>query len=220
MKRGGPTRLGIGLMVLVVATVMIGGLVWVGKTFFGGQNTSNSETVSAGQKLLDKPTTQTTVRLSVRGPITAQEAHYSIALTINANSRNLVIWRGYDGTIITQENLTNSSGSFNDLLAALNRAGMMKENKNAADTANQGICAVGQVIQFEVLDGEKSTQKLWTTSCQELQGNFDGLTANVIDLFLDQVPDARNRIAAAKDDLDVEARTGIGNPWDGLAAFN
>jgi len=228
MKRGGPTKLGIGLMVVIVAAVMIGGLFWVGKTLFGGQNgsTATTDTVSAGQKLLDKPTANTVVRMSVRGPITAQENHYSIALTVNQTSRNLTIWRGYDGTVLTQENLTNSTGSFSDLLAALNRAGFMKSN-NTADT-NQGICAVGQLINFEVLENvrnlngtvsQKSVEKLWTTSCEGLSGNFNGLASNVINLFLNQIPDAQNRIAAAKTQLDSENQASIGDPWDGLAAF-
>ena len=229
MKRGGPTKIGIILIVLIAAIIVVGVLVWLGKSFFGGGgDKSTTETVSAGQKLLDKPTADTAVRLSVRGPITAQEAHYSIALTISQTSRSLTIWRGYGGSVMTSENLANSSGSFSDLIAALNRAGLMKKTtKDAGD--NHGICAVGQLIHFEVLQYvkddkgqmvEKSAEKLWTTSCPDLKGNFDGLANNVIDLFLNQIPDARNRIAAAKNHLDSENRATIGSPWDGLAAFN
>ena len=227
MKRGGPTKLGIGIVVVIVALLLVGGLIWIGRSFFGGSSAkTDSDALSAGQKLLNKPTADTAVRLSVRGPITAQETHYSIAETISATSRNLTIWRAYDGTVMTNENLSNSAGAFSDLLAALNRAGFMKQNGNT--DVNQGICAIGQLIQFEILQypkndkgeiTEKSVGKLWTTSCAGLGGNFDGLAANVIDLFLNQIPDARNRIAAAKNDLDSENRAAIGNPWEGLNAF-
>jgi hypothetical protein len=215
------------LLIAIIAVVVIGGIVWGARSLFSGGDQPVAETVSAGQKLLDKPSAETAVRMSVRGPITAQESHYSIAMTISQASRNLTIWRGYDGSIMTEESLANSAGSFADLTAALNRASFMEKLENV-DEANAGICAVGQLIQFEILEyktdengkiSEKSAEKLWTTSCSNLTGNFGGLSANVIDLFLDQIPDARNRIAAAKNDLASENRTTIGDPWDGLAAF-
>lgn len=207
MKRGGPTRLGIGLLVVIVAAAVIGGVIWVGRNVLGGGKSSDTaEQVSAGQKLLNKPSAATAVRLSVRGPITAEEEHYSIAITVSAGARELVVWRGYDGTVMKKIDLDNSAGSFNDLAAALNRAGMMQK-VSGADNGNQGICAVGQLIQFAVLDGDKTAEELWTTSCAGLKGNFDGLAANVIDLFLNQIPVARSTIDAAKNTLNQEQTT-------------
>ena len=227
MRRGGPTRLGAGLIVLIMAVVIIGALVWAGRTFLGNNNSGGGEAeIDYGQQLLDEPTETTAVRMSVRGPITAQENHYSIALTISSTARNLTIWRSYDGSVMTSENLTNSAASFNDLLAALNRASYMKEAR--AEEENQGICAVGQLINFEIFEyqtddqgetTEKLAKKLWTTSCNGLTGSFNGLTPNVIDLFLGQIPDARNRISAAKSVIDQENRASIGSPWEGLDAF-
>ncbi len=227
MRRGGPTRLGTILLVLIMAVVLIGAGVWVSRTFFGSDSDGGTEeVVDHGQQLLDEPTETTAVRMSVRGPITAQENHYSIALTISASARNLTIWRSYDGSVMTSEDLTNSAASFNDLLSALNRAGYMKEAK--AEEENQGICAVGQLINFEIFEyktneqgetKEEGGKRLWTTSCNGLTGSFDGLTTNVIDLFLDQIPDARNRISAAKSAIDQENRASIGSPWEGLEAF-
>jgi len=227
MKRGGPTRLGAGLIVLIMAVVIIGAAVWAGRTFFGSGSGGDKEViVDRAQELLDEPTEATAVRMSVRGPITAQENHYSIALTISSTARNLTIWRSYDGSVMTSENLTNSTASFNDFMAALNRAGYLKETR--AEEENQGICAVGQLINFEIFEYQANEQgeiteelakKLWTTSCSGLTGNFGGLTTNVIDLFLNQIPDARNRISAAKSAIDQENRASIGSPWEGLDAF-
>ena len=227
MKRGGPTKIGAILMILIMAVVLFGGFYLAGKFLLGGENQNNSgEEVNLGQQLLDKPNDKTAVRMSVRGPITAQEEHYSIALTINASARELLIFRGYEGKIMTQEKLENSKASFDDFLSALSRAGMAKESQNEENP--QGICAIGQIIKFEIFENhqnengaisEKSAKSLWTTSCPGLTGNFDGLTANVIALFLDQIPDARNRISAAKNELNIENRAKIGNPMDGLEAF-
>jgi hypothetical protein len=206
MKRGGPTRLGIGLLVAIIVIALIGGLIWVGRNFLGGNNQSTPETVNAGQKLLDKPTATTSLRLTVRGPITAEEEHYSLAITISQTSRNLTIWRGYDGTVMKKVDLANSADSFRDLAAAMNRAGLMREIDGPGDD-NAGICAIGQLIEFQVLDGEKVAKTLWTTSCAGLKGDFAGLATNVIDLFLDQIPASRNLIDQAKNTLSQELNT-------------
>lgn len=229
MRRGGgPTRLGIIILVVIIVAAVIGGIVWVSRNFFSGENQKSAEeNISAGQKLLNKPTAGTGVRMSVRGPITAQEDHYSIALTISQTSRGLTIWRGYDGTKMTEENLANSAASFTDFALALNRAKFMTKVENV-ENPDGGICAVGQLIQFEIFEyvknnsgetTEKSAEKLWTTSCNDITGNFGGLAPNTINLFLDQIPDARNRISAAKNDIYAENRAEIGSPWEGLGAF-
>ena len=54
------------------------------------------------------------------------------------------------------------------------------------------------MIQFEMLDGDNSAKKLWTTSCAKLEGSFAGLDINVEQLIIDQIPDARSIINRAK----------------------
>jgi hypothetical protein len=205
MNRGRPTRLGIGLLVIVLAGLVIGGLVWLGGAIFsnGQDQTVESDNLNAGQRLLESPTDKTAVRLTVRGPIVAKEQHYSIALTINASRRSLLIFRGYDGEIMATTDFDNNRAAFDDLLAALNRAGMMNSTTEGTND-NAGVCAIGQLIQFEVLDDDKTAKKLWTTSCVGIEGNFDGLAANVVDLFLRQVPGGRGLIDQAKMTLDQD----------------
>ncbi len=224
MRRGQPTKLGRVLLIVIVVAVFIGALVWAGRALLGGNNTAKTDEVNAGQKLLDKPTDQMAVRMSVRGPIVATENHYSIVMTISQTNREIVTFRGYDGEVIQDEKLGNNQAAFRDFLAALNRAGFMQETLNV-DEPNQGICAIEQLITFEVLEyqhddkgavTEKSAKKLWTTSCPDLNGNFAGLVVNVEDLFIKQIPDARAVIDHAKNVVDPsgvyrdEYDTGLG----------
>jgi hypothetical protein len=207
------------MLIIVVAVVMIGGLIWVGRTLFDGGDAKPDE-VNAGQKLLDKPADNMAVRMSVRGEIVASENHYSVVITISNSAREIVTFRGYDGSIIKREQLDNSPAAFNDLVAALNRAGYMKETK-MDDNQNQGICAVGQLIYFEVLEyvkddngslTEKTAKRLWTTSCPKLTGDFAGLVVNVEDLFVKQIPNARQIIDHAKNTVYRESYdTGLGS---------
>ena len=201
MRRGRPTRAGAVLLMIIAAIVLVGGLLWAGQALFNGGSTSSEDTLSAGQKLLNKPTDATSVRMSVRGPIVAKENHYSIIISIAQAERTITTFRGYDGDVMDTQTIGNTKASFSDFLAALNRAGFMTEDKSIG-TENQGICAVGQLIFFEILENDKSVGKLWTTSCPKLNGNFGGLVINVQDLFLNQIPNSRDIIDDAKDAVE------------------
>ena len=206
MRRGQPTKLGTVLLIIVVLAVVIGGIVWVGKALFGGE--SGPTEANAGQKLLDEPTAMTGVRMSVRGPVSASETHYSIIMTITANHRQITTYRGYDGSIVHDEKLNNNMMAFLDLTAALSRAGFMKENGNTEPS--DGVCATGQLIYFEIFEYvkneqdatvEKSVKTLWTTECEKITGNFGGLLINVINLFKAQIPNSQAIIDNAKEEI-------------------
>lgn len=197
MRRGKPTRLGAILLMIIAAVILVAGLLWAGQSLFGGSSTNDEEKLSPGQKLLNDPTDVTSVRMSVRGPIVAKENHYAIVLSISQTERTITTFQGYDGQVLSTQTLGNTKAAFSDLLAALNRAGFMTEVKGVGNE-NQGICAVGQLIFFEILSDDKSIGKLWTTSCSKLNGSFGGLVINVQDLFLNQIPNSRNIINSAK----------------------
>jgi len=203
MRRGQSTGLSRALLVIVVIALIVIGVVWIGRALFGGQ--SKPAEVSAGQRLLDKPSDQMAVRMSTRGPIDASERHYSIIMTVSADQRRITTYRGYDGTVIHDERLTNTKAAFGDFVAALNRAGFMKERQN--DEPSQGICATGQLIFFEVFEyvtdaqgntSEKLATKLWTTTCDKLTGNFAGMLVNIVSLFKAQIPGSQTIIDDAK----------------------
>jgi len=206
MRRGQPTKLGTALLIIIVIAAVVGGITWVGRSIFN--NNSKPKEVNAGQQLLDEPNDQVAVRMSVRGPVNAGENHYSIVMTISYNQRRITTYRGYDGSVIDDEKLSNTQMAMNDFLAALNRAGYMKEN--STDEPNQGICATGQLIFFEIFEyvrdeqgnvTEELAKKLWTTSCDKLNGNFAGMLNNVINLFKAQIPDSQTIIENAKKEV-------------------
>jgi len=197
------------MLVIIALLVVIGGVVWVGRTLLGGDVKPTE--ANAGQKLLDEPTDMMGVRMSVRGPVNANEIHYSIIMTITASERRLTTYRGYNGSIIHDERLDNNMAAFRDLAAALSRAGFMHEN--GRDEPEEGVCATGQLIYFEVFEYvkndqdetvEKSVKKLWTTECEKITGNFAGLLINVVDLFKAQIPNSQAIIDSAKEVVEDE----------------
>ena len=192
MKRGGPTRLGIILIVLVFAAVIVGAIVWAGQGIFSGKAPTDS--LSSAQKLLEKSNSQTSIKMVVRGPITAQENHYSISAQISASSRNLTVLQGYSGQVVVNQNFANSSDAFNDMMAVLNREGFMSSQSTNLTTA--GICADGQVLNFQIFDGSRKVGDLWSDSCGD-SGTFAG-SSSVISTILGQIPNSSDTIANAK----------------------
>lgn len=192
MKRGGPTRLGIILIVLIFAAVIIGAIIWAGQNIFG-ENTETSQ-LSAAQKLLSKPDDETAIVLLVRGPITAQENHYSISAKISSSSRNLTIDQGYSGKNVVNQSFANSTNAFSDMMAVLNREGFM--NKQITNLTTAGICANGQVLNFQIFDGSRKVGDLWSDSCGD-NGTFAG-NSSVIQTILGQIPNSNDTITKAK----------------------
>lgn len=197
MRRGQPTRLGSVLLIIAIVAIVLSAVLWATRTLFSNDSTDEPVELNAGQQLLNEPTDQTAVRMSVRGPIVASEQHYSIVITISQSSRSITTYRGYEGEVIETKTLPNTAAAFSDLLSALNRASYMEENTSVTQDP-AGICAVGQLIQFEMLSGAESVKKLWTTSCRNLEGTFNGLESNVERLLIGQIPEAQSIINRAK----------------------
>lgn len=203
MRRSGDFRVG-WLLILLVIFCLIGGFFWFAQEIFFGKKSENSSAkLNAGEKLLENPNNNLGARISVRGPIIAQEKHYSLAMTITQNSRNLTIWRGYDGEIFKQIQRTNSAKSFADFVGAIKRAGIATERKitDQGKGSKAGICASGQLIKFEILEKNSVKFSLWTTSCKSNPGNFGGEGENIKELFLRQIPNAQLEINRAKTEL-------------------
>lgn len=190
-------RLGISLLVVIVALVMIGGIAFLAQSIFGGA--SNKPMAGNSQvKLLTEPTDNTVVTMTVRGPITAKEKHYDITVELSSTQRKLVIYKGYNKIEESKKiELDNDSQAFRDFLLALNQAGFV--NKLADDVAkDNGMCANGQIINFAIRQGDQAKYDAWTTSCGDVTGDFAGNNAQVIDLIVGQIPGAKAAIASAQ----------------------
>lgn len=197
MQRRSSARIGVVLLIVIIAIVLISGIVFLAQSLFGGGG--GSQPVQSGESsLLTEPTDNTTVAMSVRGPVTAREHHYDIQLEISATKRLLFITTGYDNpTEVKRIELDNDKGAFTDLLLALNAAGYTSKAEATANK-NDGLCATGQLITFTLKDGDETKSDVWTTSCASVTGDFAGHSSTVIQLLLDQIPGSRDAIRTAK----------------------
>lgn len=196
MKRSN-NKLGFIILVVLVALVLIGGVVFMVQVILGGSSkkpsTKPAETEAVD--LLENPTATTRVEIKVRGPVVARENHYDIDITLTSSSRQVKVYRGYGRSDVAKEiNLDNDQNSYATYLKALKNRGFSKETTDKVATKDDGICPKGQLIEYIVRDDTTTGSDLWTTSCNDIQGSFGGSSQGVIDLTLAQIPGAKDAI--------------------------
>lgn len=211
MKRSN-NKVGLIILVVLVAMVLIGGVVFMVRVILSGGSTNDKkpaqQPTTEKVDLLNKPTASTVVEVKTRGPIVARENHYDIDMTISASSRSLKVYQGYDRAITLKEiNLDNDQNAFNSYLKALKVRGFDKENKEE-DVAEKtdGVCPNGQLIEYIIRDNTQAGSDLWTVSCSDIHGTFGGNSQGVIDLTEGQIPGASDAIRDARRQLTSDGQ--------------
>jgi hypothetical protein len=179
------------IIVLLVVAIAIAALVSVGRAVFGGDS-SNGTKVDPGVESLLNTAVDHSVRMTVRGPLVADEQFRSYQITVDSSSRRLNTYSGYLGQTIDSVQLGNNTKAYDEFVHALDRANLMKgteleDEKN--DT--RGICATGRVYEFEVLQGASVIKRLWTSTCKGSTGSLKASLSQVQKLFTNQIPDSK-----------------------------
>jgi hypothetical protein len=199
MYKGNSSRILPILLILVVVAIAIAGLVSLGRMVFGGDQTDPSQ-VDVGREALLSTSVDRSVRMTVRGPIVAEEEFRSYQVTVSPTSRQLVTYSGYLESTIETKQYSNNVKAYEEFVHALNKANMMNGQAFEGEKDDtRGICATGNVYEFEVRRGDSSVKRLWTSTCQGSPGSFKASVDQVEKLFLDQIPDSRNVVK----DLDI-----------------
>ena len=190
MYRGNSSRVFPIVIVLIVVAIAIAALVSVGRTIFGGDTQTDSSKVDAGQKALLNTSVGNSVRMTVRGPIVADEDFRSYRVAVDASGRNLSTYSGYVSQVIDSKQLGNNVKAYEQFVYALDKANFMKGTAATGEADDtRGICASGRVYEFEVVQGGMVTKRLWTSTCRGSSGSFKGSSDQIEKLFLGQIPD-------------------------------
>lgn len=179
------------IIVIIVIALAIWAMVSLGRAMFGrdSSTTSTTEPVNNGKAALTQTTADRSVRMTVRGPIVASENFNSYTITVTPSSRTMTTYVGYVGQQINTEQLSNDTQAYTQFVSALSRANLMEGTPLTGDADNtSGICATGNVYQFEVLQGDNTVQNLWTSTCKGSPGSLKASLAQVVSLFRAQIP--------------------------------
>jgi hypothetical protein len=178
--------------VLIVVAIAIAALVSVGKTIFGGGDQPSTAQTDTSEQALLSTAAGNSVRMTVRGPIVADENFRSYRIAVDASGRNLTTYSGYLDQQLSNTQLSNNVKAYEEFVYALNRANLVKGTALEGDKDDtRGICATGNVYEFEVLQGGMVTKHLWTSTCKGSPGSFKGSVEQVRSLFLNQIPDSK-----------------------------
>jgi hypothetical protein len=184
------------VLLLIIIAIAIAALVSVGRAIFGGGTSTPSQADTSQQTLLNTSLTHA-VRMTVRGPIVADENFRSYQITVSPTSRSLVTYSGYLDQAIDSKQLSNNTQAYTQFVYALNRANMIDGTALTGDKDDmRGVCATGQVYVFETLDSGNRVKDLWTSSCSGSKGSFKASVPQVQNLFLEQIPNSSDLLNA------------------------
>jgi hypothetical protein len=189
MNNSGIQRIVPIALVLIVIIVAIAALVSLGRGIFGSGSTE--PVVDTGQEALLNTAFDRSVRLTVRGPIVADEKFHSYTITAAPTTRVLTTYEGYLDRQVESTQLANNNKAYEEFVHALDRADLMAGKPLEGEENDiRGICATGRVYEYEVLQASNVVKRLWTTSCGKTKGSLQAANQSLTKLFQAQIPDA------------------------------
>jgi len=170
----------IGLSVTVILLILLVFLL------FHGSGKSNVPTTA--MPLHSYANTNAEVRMTIDGPINANEDHQQVQITANQNVVTFDQFQGYDSTVVNQQKFVNSVNAYSAFLYALELNGFTEGNNSSVLSSEQGHCAQGDRYVFELIQGGNDLERYWATSCPKVAVSFEGNLTVMLALFEAQVP--------------------------------
>ena len=187
------------LLVIVIMIVAIAAVIAIGRALLGGgssNNSTNTVVTDEGRTALLTVDNSRSVRLTVRGPIVANENFRSYRVTISPEERDITTYGGYLENVLETKKFDNNNRAYEELVHALDKRRMM-DGRVLPEEQNdlRGICASGQIYQFDTLVNGETVRSLWTSDCDGSKGSATANVSEVIDMFLKQIPEGRKIVS-------------------------
>lgn len=185
------------LLVIVITIVAVAAVIAIGRALFGKNDSGQTDqNVNTGQVALLSTEEGRAVRLTVRGPIVANENFRSYSVIISPSSRDMTTYEGYLDKEINQKKLDNNVKAYTELIYALDKRKMMNGMQLTEQQNDlRGICASGKVYKFETLKDNSVVKSLWTSDCSGSKGSAQANVNEILDMFLKQIPDGKKMAA-------------------------
>lgn len=182
------------ILVIVIVIVVVAALVSITRSIFFSSN-APSATSNTNQNALTNTAAGSSVRMTVRGVIVANEDFRSYQITISPTSRVLTGYSGYLRTQTQQVMLSNNIPAYEEFVNALDQADLNKGSELTGDRNDvSGVCATGKLYQFEIANNGQPVKSLWTTTCRASKGSLDATLSPLLALFTKQIPDGASVI--------------------------
>jgi hypothetical protein len=169
----------IGLIIVLIILLFTGG---------GGSGPKKPKTTMS---LADYASTGAVVRLTIDGPIVADQNHQAVQITVGQDDTTYEQIQGYQGTVVNQQSFVNNQNSYSNFLYALGRAGFTQGDSSKALANEKGYCPTGNRYIFELINNGTTVQRYWSTSCSGPK-TYKGSRSLTLTLFEAQVPNYNN----------------------------
>jgi len=186
------------VLVVVIVIIAIVALISGARAIFFSGSSSREEVTDTTVASLLSTSVSSSVSMSVRGPIVADEDFHSYRIVVSPTSRQITTYNGYMGTVIAQQTLGNNTAAYEQFVNALNLAKMTAGNEPKEEENNdvRGICATGKLSEFSILSNDMSVETLWTSTCDGSKGTLRASASQLSNLFTAQIPDSEKLIRA------------------------
>ena len=167
----------IGLVILLIVLL-----------FSGGSSTPTKKVPSSGKTLDSYAATDAQVRITVDGPIVANQDHHQTQVTVDRNNVVVNLVRGYDNNVVTTQSFANTQASYSAFLHSLEVLEFTIGNTSDETLKSEaGHCSSGVRYIFEIIQGGHDIERLWATSCGGPH-SYNGNLTGTLNLFRRQIP--------------------------------
>ena len=192
---GGPTRLGM-IIIGIVFFLIVAGLFFF---ITGGSRGNQPSQDEQNRRLVTNVTTGRSVRMTVYGPIVADEDRESYEITVTTSNRRFAAYKGYTQSQVASSDYDNTYEGYQQFVYALSRVGFDKERAlGDVENDDRGACATGKKYVYELFDNGDQIKRVWTTTCSGSRGSFARASDAVKSLFIKQIPDFTTAIKPLK----------------------
>jgi hypothetical protein len=138
--------------------------------------------------LADYITSTSEVTLTLDGPISANDTHHSIKISVDERRATAELIKGYEGQVEDSKSYATNENSYANFLLALKHAGFTLGNTDDSLKDERGYCPTGMRYIYQLKNNDKEVRRFWGTSCNR-DGTYKGLGELTRDLFRRQIPD-------------------------------
>lgn len=178
-------------LVIIIIIIAIAALVSLARVVFFSGGTSTPDVVDTSREALLNTSAGHSVRMSVRGPIVANEEFNSYQITVSPSQRTIQTYVGYRESVVERKNLGNNVASYEQFVYALDKADLaVGDELEGSQNDVRGVCATGRLYEFSILKDEEPVKYLWTSTCKGSPGSLDASVDQLTELFVAQIPDA------------------------------
>lgn len=184
-------------LTLIIAAVTIAALVSLVRFIFFpdiSTKTTKPDNEISREALLNTSADRA-VSLTTRGPIVADESFKSYTFKITPANRSLTLYKGYSNNPVKVVSLPNNTSAYAQFVHALDKANMVKGVELKGDSNDlRGICATGNVFEYQTLKSDVVQKGLWTSTCSGSRGSLNASSEQLTNLFMAQIPNSRTVI--------------------------